>query len=443
MWLLPLFSPLSRLCAFGYYRMRYTGSPVPAEGPVLLVANHPNSLLDPMLVVAAARRPARFLAKAPLFVDGKIGWLMRASGAIPVYRRSDDPSQMGRNEEMFRAVHAALAGGDAVGIFPEGISHTAPSLAPLRTGAARIALGASAQLGRAFPIVPIGLTFRRKDVFRSDALVVRAAPVEWTDLATRSESDADAVAELTDRIGRSLAQVTLNLAEWRDERLVTAALGIWQGETHSPSGAAGDMHSLAVVTRLLAAVRSTGDAEGLALAQDVDGHARRLSRLRLAPRDLYLDTGTGEALSWVAARVPLLMPLAAILAVAGWVLFLVPYRLTGVIVDRIRLEPDTRSTWKLMLGIVIYLAWVGAMVAVAWIVAGAIAALSTLLVVPAVGMLGLLVRESWHGSWQDARRWLRIRSRKDVIETLRADQADLGRRLTALHQRLTTAIGAA
>lgn len=443
MWLLPLFSPLSRLCAFGYYRMRYTGSPVPAEGPVLLVANHPNSLLDPMLVVAAARRPVRFLAKAPLFVDGKIGWLMRASGAIPVYRRSDDPSQMGRNEEMFRAVHAALAGGDAVGIFPEGISHTAPSLAPLRTGAARIALGASAQLGRAFPIVPIGLTFRRKDVFRSDALVVRAAPVEWTDLATRSASDADAVAELTDRIGKSLAQVTLNLAEWRDERLVTAALGIWQGVTHSPSGAAGDMHSLAVVTRLLAAVRSTGDAEGLALAQDVDGHARRLSRLRLAPRDLYLDTGTGEALSWVAARVPLLMPLAAILAVAGWVLFLVPYRLTGVIVDRIRLEPDTRSTWKLMLGIVIYLAWVGAMVAVAWTVAGVIAALSTLLVVPAVGMLGLLVRESWHGSWQDARRWLRIRSRKDVIETLRADQEDLGRRLTALHQRLTTAIGAA
>ena len=57
MWLLPLFSPLSRICAFGYYRMRYTGAPVPAEGPFLLVANHPNSLLDPMLVVAAARRP--------------------------------------------------------------------------------------------------------------------------------------------------------------------------------------------------------------------------------------------------------------------------------------------------------------------------------------------------------------------------------------------------
>lgn len=443
MWLLPLFSPLSRLCAFGYYRMRYTGAPVPAKGPVLLVANHPNSLLDPMLVVAAARRPVRFLAKSPLFSDRKISWLIKASGAIPVYRRSDDPSQMGRNEEMFRAVHAALAEEDAVGIFPEGISHTSPSMAPLRTGAARIALGAAAQMGRSFPVVPIGLTFRQKDVFRSDAMVVRGAPVEWDDIAGRGESDAETVGILTGRIGEALQQVTLNLDEWRDERLVTAALGIWQAENNSARGDASDLPSLAVVTGLLATVRTDGDAEGLALADDVDRHARRLNRLGLAPRDLHLDTATRGALGWAAARVPLVMPLAAMLAVAGWLLFLVPYQITGVVVDRFRLEPDTRSTWKLLVGIVIYLAWVVAITAVTWNLAGAVAAVIALMVVPAVGMLGLLVREGWRGSWQDARRWLRLRSRKDIVEKLRADQAELGRRLSALHQRLTTTSGAA
>lgn len=442
MWLLPLFSPLSRLCAFGYYRIRYAGAPVPKSGPVLLVANHPNSLLDPMLVVASARRPVRFLAKAPLFTDRKIGWLIRASGAIPVYRRSDDPSQMGRNEEMFRAVHAALAEGDAVGIFPEGISHTSPSLAPLRTGAARIALGAAAQLGGAFPIVPIGLTFHQKDVFRSDSLVVRAAPVEWADLAVRPESDTDAVAALTERIGESLTQVTLNLAEWRDERVVTAALGIWQAENRDNRSGDDDMPSLAVTSRLLGRVRAMGDSEGLQLAEDVDSHARRLGRLGLAPRDLHLDTGTSSAVSWAASRVPLVMPLAAILAVAGWLLFLVPYQLTGVIVDRFRLQPDTRSTWKLLVGVVIYLAWVALIVAAVWSAAGTIAALIALIVVPSVGMLGLLVRESWRGSWNDARRWLKLRSRTDVMDSLRADQAALGRRLTALHQRLTTSPGA-
>ena len=443
MWLLPLFSPLARLCAFGYYRMRYTGVPVPEEGPVLLVANHPNSLLDPMLVVAAARRRVRFLAKAPLFTDRKIGWLVRASGAIPVYRRSDDPSQMGRNQEMFRAVHAALADGDAVGIFPEGISHTSPSLAPLRTGAARIALGAAAQLGGAFPVIPIGLVFRNKDVFRSDALVVRALPVQWDDLAGRPESDAAVVAALTERIGDALERVTLNLAQWQDEQLVTAALGIWQAENQVPSGDTGDMLSLATTTRLLGTVRATNDAEGMALAEDVDAHARRLGRLKLRPRDLHLDTRTGSALTWAAARVPLVMPLAAIVALAGWVIFLVPYQLTGVIVDRFRLEPDTRSTWKLLVGLAVYIVWLVALVAVAWAIGGIVAATVAVVALPAVGMLGLLVRESWRGSWQDARRWFRLRSRRDVMDTLRAEQAELGRRLTSLQQRLTTSPGAA
>jgi 1-acyl-sn-glycerol-3-phosphate acyltransferase len=167
---------------------------------VLLVANHPNSLLDPVLVQAVAGRPVRFLAKAPLFTDAKVGWLVRGAGAIPVFRAADDPAQMGRNEDTFRAVHAALAGCAAVGIFPEGLSHLEPGLAPLRTGAARIALG----VGRVFPVVPVGLVFRAKDVFRSDALVLVGEPVPWDDLAPRGIADAEAVRDLTARIDATL-----------------------------------------------------------------------------------------------------------------------------------------------------------------------------------------------------------------------------------------------
>ena len=66
-------------------------------------------------------------------------------------------------------MHDALASGAAVALFPEGISHSEPSLAPLKTGAARIALGAAPRAGGAFPIVPIGLVFRAKEIFRSEA----------------------------------------------------------------------------------------------------------------------------------------------------------------------------------------------------------------------------------------------------------------------------------
>ena len=60
-------------------------------------------------MVAAAGRPVRFLAKAPLFTHPRVGWLVRASGAIPVYRRVDDASLAYRNQEMFAAVFEALS----------------------------------------------------------------------------------------------------------------------------------------------------------------------------------------------------------------------------------------------------------------------------------------------------------------------------------------------
>jgi glycerol-3-phosphate O-acyltransferase / dihydroxyacetone phosphate acyltransferase len=150
-----------------YFRLSVTGEPVPAEGPLLLVANHPNSLLDPALVSTAARRPVRFLAKAPLFSVPVIGWLVRGAGSIPVFRRQDEPALMTQNADAFRAAYDALVSGSAIGIFPEGVSHDEPSITPLRTGAARIALESATRLGGAFPIVPVGLIFREKETFRS------------------------------------------------------------------------------------------------------------------------------------------------------------------------------------------------------------------------------------------------------------------------------------
>lgn len=435
MWLQPLFPRLARLAAFVYYRVRYAGGRVPSRGPVLLVANHPNSLLDPMLVLAAARRPVRFLAKAPLFTDRKVGWLVRAAGAIPVYRRHDDPSQVARNQEMFQAVHQALAAGHAVAIFPEGVSHSGPSLVPLRTGAARIALGAAATVADGvFPIIPIGLVFRRKDVFRSEAMLLVGEPVEWRDLAPRGEDDGEAVRLLTTRIDEALRRQTINLEDWRDEPLVLAAIRIWEAERRQPFDAAERVARTRVVTAILAEVRGRDDAEGLALVRAVREHARRLARLGLRPADLTAAIGTGRAVTWAASRLPLVMPLWAALAAAGWLLFVVPYRATGAVVDRFPLESDTRSTWKLMVGVLVYAAWVAMLAAGATVAWSPLVGVAVVVGTPMIGIAGLMVRERWRGSWRDARRWLVLRSRRSLVESLRSTQRDLGTRLDRLYR---------
>jgi 1-acyl-sn-glycerol-3-phosphate acyltransferase len=435
MWLLPVFSVLSRLAAKVYYRVRFSGATVPATGPVLLVANHPNSLLDPTLVVASAGRPVRFLAKAPLFTDRKIGWAVKAAGAIPVYRRSDDPGLMSRNEDTFRAVFEALGTGAAVGIFPEGISHNEPGMAPLRTGAARIALGAAAVTGRAFPVVPIGLTFRAKDTFRSDALVVRGSPLVWDDLSHRGETDVDAVRELTSRIDAGLRGITINLASWEDRPLVECAVRIWEAERAEPSREAERLARLEFTTKVLARVRETGDLEGVELVSDVRLHDGRLARLGLRPADLVADVGAGQGVRWAVRRVHLLLPPGIVLAAVGAALFWIPYQLTGTIVNRLRQPEDVRSTWKLLIGAVLYALWLAAITAAVATTFGLWAALLTLVAVPSIALTGLWVRERWQQAWDDARRFFLLRSRDSLVARLREEQKHLADRLDVLVSR--------
>jgi 1-acyl-sn-glycerol-3-phosphate acyltransferase len=399
---------------------------------VLLVANHPNSLLDPTLVVAAGSRPVRFLAKAPLFSDRKIGWLVRAAGAIPVYRRADDPSQVSKNEDVFRAVIDVLGTGEVVGIFPEGISHSEPGMAPLKTGAARIALGAAERTGRLISIVPVGLSFRAKEIFRSDAYVVRGFPVGWGDLAARGPNDADAVRELTSRIDASLRGVTINLSSWEDQPLVECAVRVWEAERGTPSRDAERLARLEFTSKTLERVRMTGDAAGLALIADVRRHDRRLRWLGLRPSDLVADVGTDRAVSWAARRLALLLPLGIVFALIGAVLFWVPYRLTGIIVDRLRLEQDVRSTWKLLFGFVLYLTWFVALVWFIGATAGLAAAVASVLLIPGVAMVGLYMRENWRTTWDDIRRFLLLRSRRTLVYKLREEQEELAQRLDAL-----------
>ena len=431
MWLLPAFSGLSRAASHIYYRVRFTGPAIPA-GPVLLVANHPNSLLDPTLVVAAGSRPVRFLAKAPLFSDWKIGWVVKAAGAIPVYRKADDPSQMSRNEDVFREVVEVLKGGAVVGIFPEGITHSEPGMAPLRTGAARIALGAAAQLGHVIAIVPVGLSFRAKEVFRSDAFVVRGFPLAWGDLAARGPDDVEAVRELTSRIDAALRGVTVNLTEWEDQPIVETALRVWEAEHDTPSRGGERVERLVFTTKTLDQIRASSDGVEPALITDVRRHDRRLRWLGLRPSDLVADVGANRAVDWAARRLYLFVPLGIVVAIVGAVVFWPPYKLTGIIVDRLRVVREARSTWKLLIGIVLYLIW---LIAVVWFFGatlGWVAAMASVMLIPGVAIAGLYVRENWRSTWEDVRRFFLLRSRDDLVVKLREEQKDLAQRLDAL-----------
>ncbi len=144
---------------------------IPRSGPVLLVANHANSLIDPAILGIAASRPVHFLAKAPLFEIPVFGTALRALGMVPAYRGSDDPTQVKSNLKSLSAAAEFLQRGEVVGIFPEGKSHDATKVDRVKSGAARIAIAAVKNGARDLKIVPIGINYERKEQFRSSIWV--------------------------------------------------------------------------------------------------------------------------------------------------------------------------------------------------------------------------------------------------------------------------------
>lgn len=170
---------------------------VPASGPLLLAPNHPNTLIDVFLVGAHLDRSLRFVAKSTLF-KGPAGPLLRALKAVPIARRQDgpvDPGAQQSNQETLDACERAVAEGSAVLIFPEGVSQLEPRLQRLKTGLARIALGAQQRTSEPVYVVPVALIYDERETFRSRARVAFTPPIDVRPfLAEGSEEDPFAAA---------------------------------------------------------------------------------------------------------------------------------------------------------------------------------------------------------------------------------------------------------
>lgn len=434
MWLLPALAGVSSFATKVYYRFAVAGEDVPRTGPVLLVANHPNSLLDPAMVAAAARRPVRFLAKSSLFSHPAVGWLVRGAGAIPVYRQQDDPTQMRRNLEMFRAVHTALASGAAVGIFPEGISHNFPAIAPLKTGAARIALGAATLIGGSFPIIPMGLVVRDKGTFRSQALAIIGTPVAWDDLAPMGIEGQDAVRDLTARIDAAIREVTVNLERWEDAPLVECAEAIHAAELGGDDDRLIRHERVRDTARILAMLRDSGDARWEPLANDVRAHDHALATLGLRPSDLREPPRVRAALGWTVRRLPLVAAAASGVAAIGTLIFWIPYRLTGVVARLGNPNEDTLSTHKVLGGALIFGIWIVLCAMGLGIVAGALWGAIAVVALPLLALSTMAIVERWSESWADVRRFFLRRRGDQLLTELRESQHTLALRLEEVRE---------
>jgi hypothetical protein len=419
-----------------FYRVDRVGCP-PATGAVLLLPNHANALLDPAIIWATAGRDVRFLAKSTLF-DGPLRPLLSRAGAIPVYRKLDQGVDTTKNRETFLAVEEALAGGDAVCIFAEGISHSAGRLAALRTGAARMALGAAAA-GTQVALVAVGLNFERKTAFRSRVTVVYGRPFSCADLAWHRHPDeagadknsdrrprggqrpderkepaaadaaaSDAVRVLTDRIAAHMRRLLVEADPKADAGLVDRVDRLYAAARGYGRDPLDRIERRRVIAAGMERLRAADPGRYEEILLRLRRYDQRLARFGFRDRDLDMQVAPGQAIRF-AARESLaalaLLPLAG----AAIVLFAVPYHLTGRAARLATSDADVAATAKMATGFPIYAAWLGLLGSAAWRAGGTRAALLALALLPVVGVAGIFAIERESAVAEAVRAWFQLR----------------------------------
>jgi 1-acyl-sn-glycerol-3-phosphate acyltransferase len=409
---------------------------VPRRGPLLVVANHPASFTDVIVLGLAIPRRLHFLAMAPIFEPWIRGFALRLCGTLPIYRRSDDPSLMQRNDETFRACHEFLDAGGAVLIFPEGTSLEDRRVVQLKTGAARIALGQEARPGQKgrLTLLPVGLHFAERTGFWTNVVASIGRPIELAEFCDRARSDEqEAVRSLTARVQLALENLILKLEVDR-VALVHAIEEIYQSE---PTGAAdtsllGRARDMAECVEHFARI----DPQRVAVASERIGrYQEQLKELRIRDRTLH-EMLPAEGRVRERVRLVCLGLLGILPALVGGAVHYLPYRATAAVSAATR-DPTRVASYRIGAAVLIFplvylalalmlqrsLGWEGPRIVLA------------LVLMAALGLHALV-----YFNWL-ARQWLRIRlvilkaANRRQVAALRRERRELIRMCeTSMHE---------
>ncbi|HEX8283824.1 MAG TPA: lysophospholipid acyltransferase family protein [Pyrinomonadaceae bacterium] len=379
---------------------------VPREGACLFVLNHPNALVDPALLLCHAPRRVSFLAKSPLFRTPVVGFFVRALDSIPVYRKQDEAGDTAsRNRETFERAAELLRRGGTIAICPEGASHSEPFLLPLKSGAARIALGAVgvAQAGALdLKIVPAGLYYTAKTTFRSGALLYfgEPIPVEPVAPAPDGEPPREAVRALSARIAEAMGLLTLNADRHEALQTVARAERIFSSAEDDDEEAPSLERELRRRRRFVEAYafhRRHSPARLEALEGRITAYEEELREAGLDdPRQLSPSTVADYARVRKLLARALVFLLLLPVALAGAALHYPAYTLAGVLATRFAREyDDVLSTFKIAAALLLFpLTWgVLAFVLYGW--AGWWGVLAALTLAPLAGLVALRTREEF------------------------------------------------
>jgi glycerol-3-phosphate O-acyltransferase / dihydroxyacetone phosphate acyltransferase len=374
---------------------------VPPQGPVLFVPNHTNALVDPLALLVTLHRRLTVTAKNVLAGNLLLRLLMKNMGVVTFHRREDvrKGADLRQNVNSLQQCREILRQGGAICIFPEGVSHSDPSLRPFHLGPARIALDYVAKDGNlgGLIIVPVGLLYTEKDRFRSDVWLRYGPPLEvagWL-----AEHPGAAAPQLTQEIRRRVEGLTLNYETRRESAILTWAAEVVSTQGEMPPPLNWDRRPAAewfqLLARLQAGYRSLlarYPTEIESLTVRVRHYRRELKRRGIEPAELFLPIHAGRAALFVVRELELLV-VGAPLALFGAINHFLPSWIVKCIARKLSKDKDQWASNVIFPGLVVFPFFYGIQLTAAWLWLATLWAAVYTVALPYTGYYALLYGE--------------------------------------------------
>lgn len=199
-----------------YKKIELRGTNKIKRGDAVIIApNHQNALMDAMAIVTLLPFQTIFLARADIFKSKFIASILTILKILPIYRKRDGISSLGKNEEIFDQSSFILRNRyNPMCMFPEGNHGDKRRLRPLVKGIFRIAFQSQDEHGTTpyVKIIPAGIDYSHYQKFQQTLLIQFGDPVQVSDYWEEyQENQAKAINSLRNRLSDEMRKVMIDI----------------------------------------------------------------------------------------------------------------------------------------------------------------------------------------------------------------------------------------
>ncbi|MBK9452276.1 MAG: 1-acyl-sn-glycerol-3-phosphate acyltransferase [Bacteroidetes bacterium] len=347
---------------------------LPRKGPMIVVANHPNTLMDPLIVASLLHQMAGFMGNGSLFRNKPLAKLLRFFNVIPVYRKQDiRPGENIDNQDNFEHARAYLGKGGTLLIFPEGTSYAEKRLRELRTGAARIAMSyeSANNFQGGLVLMPVALNYSAPTRSRTRIRIDVGEPIPVSQFAEiHAKDNFEAVRALTEAVRLQIESRMVVLEDQEQETLFSQVTRLLREQLKEDDGQHRGHDALLAERHIADKLRDLKAKNSESYAQLRLRFQRwfaMMDRLQIREgffRERFQKLNSG----WVWFAILLfLVPTAPIFA-AGAITNWLPYWFPGWIAPKISDEIEYHSPIMMVVGMFLFPIWYALLILAAWLV---------------------------------------------------------------------------